>query len=404
MSSAPISPVRLDAPGLLEAKGSRAALGGFFLSGLLLTFLGAILPAWGYHLNEQYIAIGNYFLALNWGLLLANRFSTWLLLRRGIRVTLLIASGSACTALLYLAWFSPPYASGWRLAGLFILGAAVGLLHPTIFQAVSPIYRHNPAGTLNLAGIFFGLGCLAMALLVWAAYYVYTVPSILIFVAVIPAFFLIGYSRSEYQVPVLEPRSFDQTLKDLRSPLAIPFGLLLLFQFANEWSVAGWLAIFLTQRLGWSPETALLYLALYLASLLIGRVVSQAVLPFVSHPKFLFVAVMAAWFGCIVLSFTDNRFGVISGILFLGGGFAPIFPLVVEKIGDRFPHSHPVTFQGIFSLAFTGALLFPAALGYLARWLGVKSIMAAPLIGTGIVFLLLVIIWIESTFLAKPRS
>ena len=31
---------------------------------------------------------------------------------------------------------------------------------------------------------------------------------------------------------------------------------------------------------------------------------------------------------------TDNRFGAMSGILLLGGAFAPIYPLVVEKIGQ----------------------------------------------------------------------
>ena len=47
----------------------------------------------------------------------------------------------------------------------------------------------------------------------------------------------------------------------------------------------------------------------------------------------------------MILLATDNRFGAISGILLLGGAFAPIYPLVVEKIGHRFPYYHPGLLQ-----------------------------------------------------------
>ena len=44
------------------------ALSGFSLSGLLFSFLGAILPAWRHHLTQDYVTVGNYFLAMNLGI------------------------------------------------------------------------------------------------------------------------------------------------------------------------------------------------------------------------------------------------------------------------------------------------------------------------------------------------
>jgi hypothetical protein len=79
----------------------------------------------------------------------------------------------------------------------------------------------------------------------------------------------------------------------------------------------------------------------------------------------------------------------------LGGSFAPIYPLVVEKIGNRFPSYHPGFYNGIFSLAMAGGLLAPCALGYFAWLLDVRAVMALPLVGSGIVFLLLGLIWLE---------
>jgi FHS family glucose/mannose:H+ symporter-like MFS transporter len=178
----------------------------------------------------------------------------------------------------------------------------------------------------------------------------------------------------------------------------------LFFQFGNEWAVAGWLALFLTQRVGMSPATSLLMLALYWMALLVGRVAAQWVLPRVRHSRLLTCSVLASMLGCVILTATDNRFGAISGILLLGGSFAPIYPLVVEKIGRRFPYFHPGYYNGIFSVAIAGGLLAPCTLGYFASQWGVWVVMGLPLAGSVIVFVLLLLIWLEARLTAPAQS
>jgi fucose permease len=174
------------------------------------------------------------------------------------------------------------------------------------------------------------------------------------------------------------------------------FALLLFFQFGNEWSVAGWLPLFLLRRIEMSPTAALLILALYWSFLMGGRLVAVAILPRVRHRRLLLWSLAASLFGCFVLFFTDNQFGAAMGVIFLGCGYASIYPLVAEAIGHRFPYYHPGFFNGIFSLALLGGLLAPATLGYAASVLGVRVVMALPLIGTCVVMLLLVGIWLEA--------
>lgn len=370
---------------------------------MLFAFLGAILPAWGYHLTELYTRVGNYFFAFNLGLFAANRLSSWLLPRKGISWSLQLACGLACAILLALAYAPPGVA--WRVTGLLLLGACAGLLHGAIFQAITPIYRHDPAATGNLAGIFFGAGSLFMALLVAGTYYVYSVPAILSLIAVIPGLFAVWFSRVKHDVVVQPSPKLRDTIKDLRSPIAIQFGLVLMLQSANEWSVGGWLALFLTQRLGVSPSSSLLFLSLYYGALVVGRIVAQTILPAVRHGKILIVSCLAATLGFVILTFTDNRFGVVSGILFVGIGFAPVYPLVAERIGDRFPYYDPALYHGIFTLAFAGALLATGGQGYLAAWLGVRAILVVPLIGSILVSLLLVAIWVEMKLASfSPKS
>jgi fucose permease len=93
---------------------------------------------------------------------------------------------------------------------------------------------------------------------------------------------------------------------------------------------------------------------------------------------------------------TNNLFGAVTGILLVGFGFAVIYPLVVEKIGARFPSYHPGFFNGIFSFALTGGMLAPWLLAYVANEVGVRGIMVLPMLGTITVFVLLLLIWMEA--------
>ncbi len=385
---------------IAAAAGSRAAgsaLAGFLLSGFLLAFLGAILPAWGYHRDPpDFVAVGNYFLSLAVGLVGATVFAQRLMARRGLSFVLVFACSLSCISLAYLALVGPPSSSWWRVAGLLVLGIGSGLLNVGLFYAVSRDYTSDVAATVIRGGIWYGMGCLAATLLVAGTFYV-RVSSILLFMAVTPAVFAALFARQSYVAPSPGGQpSLREALKDFRSPGATLFALLLFVQFGNEWSLAGWLPILLIRRVGLSPKAALLTLALYWFFLMTGRFGSVAILPRVRHGRLLLGSVLSSLFGCLILYLTTNAFGATTGVFFLGAGYASIYPLVAEAIGRRFPYFHPGFFNGIFSLALVGGLLAPATLGYAASVLGVGVVIGIPLLGTFLVMALLLLIWLES--------
>jgi FHS family glucose/mannose:H+ symporter-like MFS transporter len=178
--------------------------------------------------------------------------------------------------------------------------------------------------------------------------------------------------------------------------------LLLFIQFGNEWSIAGWLPLLLIQRLGVSPATSLRLLALYWLSLLVGRIAMQAILPRLRHGIVLVASGFSALLGCGILLYTNNLFGATCGILFVGGGFAAIYPVVAEKIGGRFPYYHPGFFNGIFSFASAGGLLAPWTLGIYASFWGIRAVMLVPVLGACAVFLLALLIWIFARLTEAP--
>ena len=381
----------------LETAEARRALSGFFLFGLLMSSLGALLPLWGYHLESNFTTIGNYFLSLSVGLITAVRVAPALLRSKGIGFGMMFASALACAGFIWLAFTSASVNPLWKAAGLFCIGLSAGVLNAAVFQAISPLYDHDRAATITFAGTLYGLGCVLTALLAAGTYSVYATSTTLFLFAALPGCYIGIYSRAKFaRQPILRDIPLRHVLDDFKNPGAILFTLLLFFQFGNEWSVAGWLPLFLIRRLGISPRAALFTLAFYWASLLVGRVVAQLLLKRISHGVMLMASILLALFGCIVLSYTTNRFGADMGILFIGCGFAPIYPLVVEKIGHRFTYYHPGFYNGIFSFAFAGGLLGPCLIGYLAEFWEIGIAMLIPLLGTMMVLLLFLLILLEA--------
>jgi len=386
-------------------RAGRNALTVFFLSGLMMSFPGAILPAWGYHLRDDFTVVGHYFLAMAIGTLLSVKAGPALLVRKDVRTVLTWAAGLACFSFIWLAVFSPPSFWGWRMAGLLFMGLGAGLLNSAAFQSISSFYERDPAATVNLAGAMFGLGCLTSALLISTTFYIYTVRSLLILMAMIPGFAAALYWRSRFPVPVAHSdQGWRQVWADVKSPGAVMFTLLLFFQFGNEWTIAGWLPIFLVHRIGASPDSTLFMLAAFWLSLLVGRTMAQALLPRVGHGKLLLASAASAVLGCTILIATNNRFGAWIGLLLVGGGFAMIYPLVVEKIGHRFPNYHPGFFNGLFSFGNTGGLLAPWLVGYLTHYFGIWTAMAVPMMGSFMVFLLVLLVWLEAILTASSKK
>lgn len=369
-----------------------------------MCFPGAVLPTWGHHINEDFLTIGAYFLALGAGLVCSVKIAAILLQKKNVRFVVVGGCGLASAALLYLAAVSPPVDWAWRTGGMFAVGLAAGMLNRSAFQSLTLTWQRDAASTVNLAGIAFGLGSLVMALFLSSTFYVYTGRSSLILAALLPGFAAGIFARRRFSAPVAHHGlSAAEMWRDIRSPAAVLFSLLLFFQFGNEWTVAGWLTVFAVHRAGVAPDDALQMLAVFWMALLVGRVGAQALLKVFGHGKLLISSAAAAMVGCLLLMVTDNSGGAWVGVLLLGAGSALIYPLVVEKIGHRFPGYHPGFFNGIFSLAVAGGLLAPVTVAIGAHFWGVWVVMALPMAGTIMVFLLTLAIWLEARLAGGKR-
>jgi FHS family glucose/mannose:H+ symporter-like MFS transporter len=384
------------------------ALGGLLISGLLMALPGALLPVWRHHIDSNYLLVGLYFLVQNLGMLVAPVWAKGLLRSRGLAICMSLACGLAICGLVVISLFSPP--SQWehwagRAGGLLLIGSAAGLMNMAVFRAASPAYRQQPAATINLGGVFYGVGCLLSALVVAGSYSVSTVPAMGLLLLILPAVACVLFARTKMpDPPEHAPVGWRIVARDLRTPSALLLALVLFLEFGNEGAIAGWLALFLTQKLGFSPARSLFLLALFWFALLAGRLLAQVLLPRVRHARMLLYSVLLGMFACLILAFTDNLFGVVSGTLMCGLAFACVLPLAMERIGTRFTYFHPGFYNGIFSIALTGGLLAPASIGLYAYLLGINVVMVVPLMGSVLVLGVVVLLFLESRFSAAKQA
>ncbi len=332
-------------------------------------------------------------------LLLAKRLLSW----RGAGFLLIFACCLSCAALASLALVSPLSSAWWRVPGLFTTALGAGWLNVGLFHVISRCDSPDAARSVNRGGVWYGLGCVAVTLLAAVTFPAFAAPLIVLLMAIVPGIFAAVYRRATAPEPALPPTDAprrdapaDSRGADFPNLGAVLFALLLFFQFGCEWSIAGWLPLFLIRRVGLSPAAALRTLAVYWLSLLLGRLLAVPALSVVRRGLLLGASVVGALFGCLLLFVTNNMFGALTGVLLVGGGYASIYPLVAEAIGHRFPYYHPGFFSRVFGLATLSGLLAPAILGFAASRFGIGVVMGIPLLGTCIVLVLLVSIWVES--------
>ena len=352
---------------------------------------GGLLPLWGFHITPAFGTAANYFAVM--GLGLAGGGALALQYRKQLTIQRMLAAGcfAAALSLLLIALAAPPASTWFQAFALLIAGAAAGVMNTAVFESIGEAFEANPAGITMMGGTFFGAGSVLGSFLIAQCFDEIPAARLIAVFALLPAALGVRFGQMRWTKPEVEPPEAP-VLRDLRSVLAVMFALLLFFQFASEWSIAGWLPVFLIDRLGLSPATAVTLLGVYWLSLTLGRMVAGQLLSHVRHGAMLAASAFCALFGCIAVMYAAATTGVVVGILFMGAGFSAIYPLATERIATRFSYYHPGYFNGIFTFAMMGGVLAPFVLGHIANVTGLRVVPFAAMVqSVAVVALILVI-------------
>lgn len=270
------------------------------------------------------------------------------------------------------------------------------------FQLLRRLYEQDPAATVNIAGGLMGLGAFLPALLSAISYAWMGFHGLYLLLALVPIVAAgLFYRRGMPAETEIIDLGFKEVFRESQSPVHVLFAALLFFETAAELSVLQWAALHLILRAGMSPSAALYFLGFYCLALLGGRFAAQALLQYFPHRRLLLASAAMSWLGILVFSSTNNFLGAVLGLALSALGFSFVYPLLVERIGDRFREYHSSLFHGIFGLGMLGGFLAPALIAFWADWSSEAAAMMVPFWCSLLVFLLLLLLWVESKISAS---
>ncbi len=342
---------------------------GAFVFGIVMSSLGALLPALTATLGLDKATAGTLFFGMNFAMLAGSVVFGPICDRFGFRFLLPVSTLLVGGAFLMLS-----KAGGYLelLSSLALLGFGGGTLNGGANALLNDISPDRRQSALNLLGIFFGLGALFTpfaigSLLEAAGLGVILISLALLTMAPFILFTLARFPAAKHQsgFKAAELRSV------LSSPLLYLFGLLLFFQSGNEFSVGGWVSTLLQEQHSMGASGAAYALAAYWAAVMVGRLAASRIGSRAKAPVLVAGGALVAMVALTGLILTEDWIVALFWVALTGLGFAAIFPTTLAQAGNEFAAYSGTAFSVIFVMALSGGMTAPWLVGRIAEEGGV---------------------------------
>lgn len=371
---------------------------GIFVFGIVMAVLGTLfgLPEMRQRLKIDLAQQGNVFLLLYVGILLATLIAGPVIDWIGNRVILvtsaiLVASGMAGFA----------YAHSFTGAAIpaVLLGLGGGGLNTSTNALVSDLFGEDRGPMLNVLGIFYGIGALAIPLLAAVIAGHLPIASQLLMCAGLAGACALLFLGMQFPKAAGDRKgqslSWRDVLRVARFPGIFVLGILLFCESGNEASIGGWTSTYVAET-GLGARAATLILAGYWAALMVGRLLVARMLKVVGKRQLVLGSGVGAFAGASILLASRLEWMLVAGVLLIGLSYAGVFPTALAIAGDTYKKMTGTVFGLLFAIALVGGMSFPWAVGQLSQGLGLRYGMVVPLAGAaGICVLAARILWAE---------
>jgi fucose permease len=356
------------------------ACAAMFVFGIVLAILGVLfgLPAMRERLGITLVQQGDIFLALFFGIFLSTIVVGPMIDSFGNKAVLTVSAALVAIALVLFAAARSPVAG---MVAAAILGFGGGGLNTSANALVADLYPENRGPMLNVLGTFFGFGALFVPLLAAIITGFFTITQLLMTAAALAALCTIFY----VVLPFPPPRgaigfSLLASIKAVRIPGVLLFGLLLFCQSGNEAAIGGWTSTY-AGSLGAAPSTATWILAGYWAALMTGRIASAKLLAHMTKERLVLASGIGSIAGSAVMVASTSTAMLAIGAALIGLSFAAIYPTMLAIAADRYERQAGTIFGLLFAMGLIGGMLFPWLIGHLSQAFSVRAAMILPLAG-----------------------
>ena len=346
-----------------------SACAGIFVFGIVMAILGAILPSLFSRIQFDKSQAGNLFFYMNLAMLAMSVFFGPIVDRFGYKIFLALCS---LLVALSLVLFNAASTYSFLILAAVLLGFGGGGLNGGSNALTSDLYPERRSAALNLLGIFFGFGALAIPFLIGTLLGAIGLTTILIIAALLSLIpFVLFLALRFPQAKQAQGFPLRQAAKVVGHPLLWLCGFLLFFESGNEFTVGGWTSTYLNEYFHLTPTVASFVLAGYWAAIMVGRLIVTRLVRAVKNEILVLGSAILALIAAIIMAASPSGALAGFGAVLIGLGFAAIYPTTLAIVGEAFPALSGTAFSVIFVIGLTGGMTAP--------WLTGKVAMASSL-------------------------
>ena len=354
--------------------------------GYFLNILGPITPFLKDELGLTYTVSSFHFTAFAIGILLIGAGGHLLIQRIGKQRSLWLGLfGMSISTLLLLVGKSPIVTIG----ASFLMGLIGSLILAIVPAALSDQHGEMKAVALSEANVIASLLATSAPLLVgWFAHSIGNWRWALGSMACIPILMFLGLGKNSSPVATSAAEERAQANQTLPSLFWI-YWVGIVLGVSVEFCMIFWSADYMEQVLGLSKADAARAVSLFLAAMIVGRLLGSRLVQRFSTRVVITVSIVLAGIGFLLFWRTENTLIGLSGLFLTGLGVANLYPLILS-LAISAAHGNTVQAGARATLASgTAILALPLVLGRLADAFGIRA-------AYGVVVLLLISVFLIS--------
>lgn len=379
-----------DKKNLYTTNGTALLHVDFLLTGIVMTFLGPMLPLlaarWSISDEKSGALIFVQFMTSMFGMLLSSPSVH----RFGYRITLMAGLFLMACGMFLLA--SGPYWFGLLSVG--ILGFGYGITTPAGNLRTAEIDPRRSAAALNIINAVWGVGAMSSPFLLALAQNAHR-PNWLLYgtaIALLALLFILAIVRFDPDTRVVMGPS-DRPRRAVWALRNLPLICALFFVYVGtETSFGAWLATY-AHRLSPSEKTFWAIVpSFYWGALLAGRAIAPLILRFLQPTTVAVGGLSIALLGGVALVGAHGTRLVIFGSLLAGLGLASIFPISVSLLSNWFGPLTRGASGPIFSSGNMGGAMVPGVVGFVSTHLAsLRAGFFVPLAGVAAMLLFYIV-------------
>ncbi len=351
----------------------------FLISGIAYSQIASRMPALKAQAGIDEAGVGLSLLCLGAGSL-SGFVSVSLIFKVLSSKRLIVIASAAMLLCLPLAALCPDLVS--LCAVFFAIGLALSYVDVSMnTQAVSleiatgRHYLQRLHAGYNLGGVLGSIGGAAFARFETSLLSNFAIAS---FICLVPVFFLSSYLLDD-KAPAQAPSGYDKG--KARLPFFIIFcGLMCLLAFTVEGSVGEWGGLVLHEVKGASQGIAALAYGGFCAMTVCVRLAGDKLRSRLGDFKLLLLSTLIALAGFSLVHVFKSPYAVLIAYCITGLGMAATVPLLMSLAGSTPGVRAGTAAASVSFFGYSGLLIYPPALGFLASQWGLMNAMFVPLV------------------------